>query len=97
VVKGWVVRYGRPNPESTARQFDAIQEQGHRRSRDDGGELLQEFDGLEEQVRRPIAPRRLELDEDASIGAEAEAILGARGAERIATELLEPGATVGGT
>src|SRR5258705_10287246 len=69
-----------------------IQKQVHRGPRDDGRELLQEFDGLEEQVRRSIAPHRLELDEDASIGAEAEAVLGERGAEEIATELLEAGA-----
>src|SRR5262245_29418458 len=51
----------------------------HRGPRDDGRELLQEFDGLEEEVRRAIAPHGLELDEDASIGAEAEAVLGERG------------------
>jgi hypothetical protein len=55
-----------------------IQEQVHRGPRDDGRELLQEFDGLEEEVRRAVAPHRLELDEDASIGAEAEAVLGER-------------------
>src|SRR5439155_10231632 len=59
-------------------------------------ELLQEFDGLEEQVRRSNGPHRLELDEDAAIGAEAEAILGERGTEEVATELLEAGAIVGG-
>jgi hypothetical protein len=73
-----------------------IQKQVHCGARDDGRELLQEFDGLEEEVRRSIAPHRLELDEDASIGAEAEAVLGERGAEEIATELLEAGAIVWG-
>jgi hypothetical protein len=73
-----------------------IQKQVHRGSRDDGRELLQEFDGLEEEVRRSIAPHHLELDEDASIGAEAEAVLGERGAEEIATERLEAGAIVWG-
>jgi hypothetical protein len=73
-----------------------IQKQVHRGPRDDGRELLQEFDGLEEEVRRSIAPHRLELDEDASIGAEAYAVLGERGAEEIATELLEAGAIVWG-
>jgi hypothetical protein len=46
-------------------------------------------------VRRAIAPHRLELDEDAPVGAEADAVLGERGAEEIATELLEAGAIVG--
>ncbi len=71
-----------------------IQEQVHRGSRDDGREPLQEFDGLKEEVRRSSAPHRLELDEDASIGA--EAVLGERGAEEIARELLEAGAIVWG-
>jgi len=37
------------------------------------------------------------LDEDAPVGAEADAVLGERGAEEIATELLQSGAIVGGT
>jgi hypothetical protein len=73
-----------------------IQDQVDRRPRDDGRELLQELDGLEEQVRRAIAPHRLELDEEASIGAEADAVLGERGAEEVAAELLEAGAIVWG-
>ena len=47
-------------------------------------------------MRRSIAPHRLEWDEDAPVGAEAEAVLGERGAEEIATELLQAGAIVGG-
>jgi hypothetical protein len=43
----------------------------------------------------PDAPHRLELDEGASIGAAAEAVLGERGAEEIAAELLDAGAIVG--
>src|SRR5712692_1072533 len=39
---------------------DAVkQEHVHRGPGDDGRELLQEFDGLEEEVRGSIAPRRL--------------------------------------
>jgi len=59
--------------------------------------LLQEFDWLEEEVRRSIAPHRRELDEDAPVGPAADAVRGQRGAEEIATELLEAGAIVGGT
>jgi hypothetical protein len=47
-------------------------------------------------VRRAIAPDGLELDENAPVGAEADAILGERGAEQIATELLQASAIVGG-
>jgi len=59
-----------------------IQKQGHRGAGDYGRELLQEFDGLEEEVRRAIAPHRLALDEDAPVGAEADAVLGERGCTR---------------
>jgi hypothetical protein len=71
-----------------------IQEHVHRGAGNDGRKLLQEFDRLEEEVRRSIAPRRLECDEDAPVGAEAEAVLGERGAEEVAAELLEAGAIV---
>ena len=62
-----------------------IQAQVHRGPGHDGCQLLQAFDGLEEDVRRSIAPRRLEFDEDAPVGAEADAVLGERGAQEIAT------------
>jgi hypothetical protein len=73
-----------------------IHNQVDRGSRDEGRERLQEFDGLEEHVRGAIAPHRLERDEDASIGAEAEVVLGEWWAEEISTELLEAGAIVWG-
>jgi hypothetical protein len=47
-----------------------------------------ELDRVEEQMRGAIAPHRLEFDEEASVGAEADAVLGERGAEEIAAELL---------
>jgi hypothetical protein len=53
-----------------------IQEHVHRGPGHDGHQLLQEFDGLEEDVRRAIAPDRLERDEDAPVEAEADAVLG---------------------
>ncbi len=43
--------------------------------------LLQELDRLEQEVRRAIAPDRLEFDEDAPVGAETEAVLGEWGVE----------------
>ena len=74
----------------------AIQNQVDREARDDGRELLQELEGLEEQVRRAIAPDRLERDEDAPVGPEVDAVLGERGAEEVAAELLEAGTIVRG-
>jgi hypothetical protein len=52
--------------------------------------------GLKEEVRRAIAPDRLELDENAPVGAEADAVLGEWGAEQISTKLLQASAIVGG-
>jgi hypothetical protein len=48
-----------------------IQEQVHRGPGNEGCQLLQEFDGLEEEVRRAIAPDVLEFDENAPVGVEA--------------------------
>jgi len=62
------------------------EEQVHRGAGDEERQLLQEFDGLEEEVRGAIEPHRLDVDEDAPIGTEAEAVLGER--EGIAAELL---------
>jgi hypothetical protein len=60
-----------------ARGEDAVvEEQVHCGAGDKGRQLLQEFDGLEEEVRGAIAPHRLEFDEEAPIGA--EAVLGER-------------------
>jgi hypothetical protein len=47
-------------------------------------------------VRRAIAPDRLEFDENAPVGAEADAVQGEWGAEQIAAELLQASAIVGG-
>ena len=63
---------------------------------DDGRELLQELDGLEEAVRGAIAPDSLEFNGDAAIGAEADAILGERGPEEVTTEMFETSAIVRG-
>ena len=81
-----------------ARGEDAVVEkQVHRGTGDEGRQLLEEFDGLEEEVGGAVAPHTVwEFDEDAPVGAEAEAILSERGAEEIAAELLEAGAIVGG-
>jgi hypothetical protein len=67
-----------------------IQKQVDRGPGDDGRELLHELDRLEEQMRSAITPHRLEFDEDASVGPEADAVLGERGAEEVAA-LCGPG------
>jgi protein-L-isoaspartate(D-aspartate) O-methyltransferase len=52
-----------------------IAHQVDRRAGRDRGELLQQFDGLEEEMRGAIAPDRLQRDEDAPVGPERDAVL----------------------
>jgi len=73
-----------------------IAHQGDRRARRDRGERLQQFDGLEKEMRGAIAPDRLQRDEDAPVGPELDAVLGERGAEEVAAELFEASAIGGG-
>ena len=73
-----------------------VHDQVDRGAGNDRRELFQELDGLEEELRGAIAPDRLERDEDASVGPELDAVLGDRGAEEVAAELLEAGTIVGG-
>jgi hypothetical protein len=47
-------------------------------------------------MRGAIAPHRLECDEDAPVGPAVDAVLGERGAEEGAAELLKAGTIVGG-
>ena len=60
------------------------------RTRSQGGELFEEFQGLEEEVARAIVPGALELQQDATVPGEPKTILGDRGAQQVAAELLEP-------
>ncbi len=61
-------------------------------ARSQGGELFEELQGFEEQVARAVGPLALQLQQDAAVGRELEAVLGDRGSEQIAAELLEAGA-----
>jgi hypothetical protein len=73
-----------------------IEQQVDRGPRSDRGELLQQLDGLEQKMRRAIAPHRPEFDEDAAVGAELDVVLGEGRAEEVAAELFEAGPIVGG-
>jgi hypothetical protein len=83
-------------PASMRGENAVIQNQVDRGARDDGRELLHELDRLEEQMRGAIAPDRLQRDADAPVGPELDAVLGERGTEEVAAELLEAGTIVGG-
>jgi hypothetical protein len=56
-----------------------IQDQVDHGAGNDGRELFEELDRLEEEMGGAIAPHRLECDEDASVGPELDAVLGERG------------------
>ena len=73
-----------------------IHDEVDRGTGNDGRELLQDLDRLEEQMRGAIAPDGRQRDEDASVGPELDAVLGERGAEEVAAELLEAGTIVRG-
>ena len=60
------------------------------------GQLRQELEGLEHEVRRPIAPGPLQLDRHPPIRPEPQTGLDQRGAEQIPAEMLQPGPIVGG-
>jgi hypothetical protein len=60
------------------------------RARSQGGELFEEFQGLEEEVAGAIVPGARELQQDATVPGEPKTILGDRGAQQVAAELLEP-------
>jgi hypothetical protein len=70
-----------------------IEQQVNRRARRDRGEFLQQFDGLEGEMRGAIAPDRVQLDEDASAGRGP----GEREADEVAAEPFEAGASSWGT
>ena len=55
--------------------------------RGQGGECFEEFQGLEEQVARAIVPLALELQPDAAVAGEPEAVLGDRRPEQVGVEI----------
>jgi len=67
-----------------------VQHEIDARARSQGGELFEEFQGLEEEVARAIVSGALELQQDATVPGEPRTILGDRGAQQVAAELLEP-------
>lgn len=67
----------------------------HRRPRGEGRELFQALEGLEEHMRRAVAPHRVERHEDPPIGPQLEAILGKGRAEERAAQRL-PARPIGG-
>ena len=67
-----------------------VQHEIDARARSQGGELFEEFQGLEEQVAGAIVPGALELQPNAAVAGEPKAILRDRGSKQVAAELLEP-------
>ncbi len=61
-----------------------------------GRQLLQQFERLEEQMRRAVAPGLPQLDQDAPVGAASEPLLGQRRPQHVAAEPLESGPVAAG-
>ena len=70
-------RKGR-EPARAGGEDAVVEEQVDPGAGDEGGELFEEFDGLEEEVRGAIAPHGLEVHEHAAVGAQAQPVLGER-------------------
>jgi hypothetical protein len=60
-----------------------------------GRQLLEELHRPEEQMRRPIAPRVLELQAHGPVGQTPEAVFGQRWPKHVAAQLLQPRSVVG--
>ena len=73
-----------------------VQNEVDARPRDQDREALQEFDGIEHEVRRAIRPRVPELQDDLPLRGEAEPVLRHRQSQGVPTELLETLSIVGG-
>ena len=61
-------------------------------ARGQGGKLFKEFEGLKDEVACAVGPLTLELQQDAPVAGELEAILGDGRPQQVAADLLEPGA-----
>jgi len=82
--------HGAGTPASMGGKDAVVRHEIAARTRSQGGELFEEFQGLEEEVARAIVPGALELQQDATVPGEPKTILGDRGAQQVAAELLEP-------
>lgn len=69
-------------PACVRREDSVVDEQVDRGARCQCCQLGEELEGLEHQMRRPIAPRPLQLDRQPSIGPKPQTILGQRGRSR---------------
>jgi len=58
-------------------------------ARREGSELFEELEGLEEEVPCAVGPLPLQLQQDASVAGELEAILGDGRPQPVAAELFE--------
>ncbi len=76
-------------PAGMGGEDPVVQQKIDARARDQGGELLEELQGLEEQVAGAVGPGGLQRQPDAAVAGEPESVLGHRGPEEVAAELLE--------
>lgn len=80
-----------PAPPAGMRGEDPVGEyEVNAGARDQGSELFQELQGLEEEVAGAVGPAALELPQDAAVSREPETVLGDRRAQQGAAELFQP-------
>ena len=73
-----LVGHGAGTPASMGSKNSVVQHEIDARARSQGGELFEEFQGLEEEVVRAIVPGALELQQDATVRGEPKTVLGGR-------------------
>ena len=72
-----------------------VEDQVDRRPRRQRRQLLEELHGLEEQVRRAVAPRPLQLHPHAAVAQQSQPVVGQRRAEEVAAQMLQTRRVVG--
>ncbi len=85
-----LVGHGAGTPAGVGGENAMVEHEIDARPRSQGGEPFEEFQGLKEEVAGAIVPGALELQQDAAVAREPEAILGDRRSQEVAAELLEP-------
>ena len=83
-------------PRRTRRQDAVVENQVDARLRCQRRETLQQFNGVEEQVRGPVRPRAAHLKPDLALGGELEVVLRHGRPQRVAAEALQAVPLIGG-
>ena len=77
-------------PACIGRQHAVVKHEIDPRERRQGGQLLEQFERLEQEMTRAVRPSRLEREQHAAVAQELQPVLADRRTQEIAAQLLEP-------